>query len=152
MKDKKVFFAIGIAIIIIALIIVLATRQKKPEPTINPGESVKEVVEDNTIKDIYGVDLMSNVYSVTVGKLDGEVITNYSAPAFVSEFAGTSFVKSNNVNDFSYNDIKDTEEYMIVYDKDNQPILYMLPIDPDRYFISVEKFDQNTFKDFIYEK
>lgn len=153
MKDKKIFFAIGIAVIIIALIIVVATnKNKKPAPVVNPGQPVKEIVEDNTIKDIYGVNLMSDVFEVSISKIGGEPISYYSVPAFVSEYAGTSFFKAENNSDFSYNDIKDTEEYYTVYNKEKQPILYMIPIDGERFFISTSPIDQNNFKDFIYVK
>ena len=106
MKDKKVFFAIVIAVIVIALIIVVATRNKKPAPVVNPGQPVSEIVEDNTIKDIYGVNLMSDVFEVSISKIGGEPISYYSVPAFVSEYAGTSFFKAENNSDFYYNDIK----------------------------------------------
>ena len=145
MKDKKVFFAIVIAVIVIALIIVVATRNKKPAPVVNPGQPVSEIVEDNTIKDIYGVNLMSDVFEVSISKIGGEPISYYSVPAL-------SFFKAENNSDFSYNDIKDTEEYYTVYNKEKQPILYMIPIDGERFFISTSPIDQNNFKDFIFVK
>lgn len=153
MSNKKVFFVIAIVIVIIALVIVIGTTRKSKPEIIDPNASVGEKIPETTIKELFGINIITDVKKVDLSGIDGVATSNYAKNAFEQEFVGTSFQKSNNTSDIDYNQIaQQTDQYMTLYDYNEVAVLYILPIDNDRYYISREPVNESNFLSNIYEK
>ena len=151
MKNKKLFFAIVIIVVVIALVIVIATRKQKPEIIYPDAPVAGEKVPERSIKELFGIDPVTGVFAVKMGAVNEETETFYAKQAFEQDFVGVNFTKVTNP-DINYQDIpSDCDYYLTVLDLDKKPVLYILQLDVDKYFICREPLSESNFKDNIYE-
>ena len=153
MSNKKVFFVIAILVVIIALVIVIGTTRKSKPEIIDPNASTGVKIPETTIKELFGINIVTDIKKVDLSGIDGVSTSNYAKNAFEQEFVGTSFQKSKNTSDINYSTIaQETDQYMTLYDYNGVAVLYILPIDNERYYISREPVSESNFLSNIYEK